>query len=241
MNAALVIQNLTVAYQKKPVLWQVNAVIPQGIMMAVVGPNGAGKSTLLKAAIQLIKPMSGCVSLFGQHNASSLQRVAYVPQRLSIDWTFPITVLEVVLMGTYASLGWFVRPGSKERKRALDALEAVEMDTYAHTPISQLSGGQQQRIFIARALVQQADLYLMDEPFVGIDAPTELLIVSIMQSLRNQGKTMIIVHHDLHSIDTHFEWIMLLNVHCIAYGQRDMMFTQENLAKTYGKHSTIRI
>jgi len=241
MNAALVIQELTVAYQKKPVLWHVNAVIPQGIMMAVVGPNGAGKSTLLKTAIQLIKPMSGCIELFGQNHASALQRVAYVPQRLSIDWTFPITVLEVVLMGTYASLGWFVRPGHKERKRALDALQAVEMDTYADTSISQLSGGQQQRIFIARALVQQADLYLMDEPFVGIDAPTELLIVSIMQSLRDQGKTMIIVHHDLQSIDTHFEWIMLLNVQCIAYGQRDRVFTQENLAKTYGKHVAMRI
>ncbi len=232
--SALTIQELTVAYNQRPVLWRINAVIPQGVMMAIAGPNGAGKSTLIKTIVQIIKPVAGSIMLFEKPAHTMLSHVAYIPQRVSIDWTFPCTVFDVVLMGTYQSLGWFTRPGAKERTRALNALETVGMREYADTPIGMLSGGQQQRTFLARALVQQADIYLLDEPFVGIDAPTEVLLLSLMQSLQHQGKTIIVVHHDLHTISTHFDWLMLLNTHCIAYGQRDTTFTQHHLVQAYG-------
>lgn len=236
-SAALSISHLTVRYQTEPVLWNISASIPHGTLVAVVGPNGAGKTTFIKALINIIKPDAGTVSFFGGSYQEHIKRIAYVPQRLSVDWDFPAHVLDVVLMGRYAHMGWFKRPATADYDAAWHALEQVQLTNYAYRHISQLSGGQQQRAFLARALVQQADIYLMDEPFSGIDMGTEHTIVELLKTLRNQGKTIIVVHHDLQTLQDYFDWLLLLNVKLIACGPIAQVLHAENLHATYGKHT----
>ena len=233
-DLAIHITDLTVAYREKPVLWDVDLQAPAGILMAIVGPNGAGKTTLLKASLGLIKPAAGQVLIFGRPYAEQRRLVGYVPQRGSVDWDFPTTVLDVVMMGRYGALGWLRRPGRRERELALEALETVGMAAFAGRQISQLSGGQQQRVFLARALVQDAQVYFMDEPFQGVDATTERAIVALLQQLRLAGKTVVVVHHDLQTVPEYFDWVTLLNVRRIACGPVGQVFSEENLRLTYG-------
>jgi len=231
---ALEIFDLTVAYREKPVLWDVDLEVPQGVLMAVLGPNGAGKTTMMKAVLGLVQPAAGQVQIFGLPYSEVRKRVGYVPQRGSVDWDFPTTVVDVVMMGSYGSLGWFKRPGKIQRAAAIEALERVGMAEFHNRQISQLSGGQQQRVFLARALLQDSDLYLMDEPFQGVDATTERAIISILRDMRASGKTVIVVHHDLQTVKEYFDWVTLLNVRRIASGPVDKVFTEENLRLAYG-------
>lgn len=230
----VVVEDLTVAYRQKPVLWDVDINLPLGVMAAVVGPNGAGKSTLLKAMLDQVPIAAGKVSIFGKPFRDVRKRIGYVPQRSSVDWDFPTTVLDVVMMGAYANLGWFRRPGKKEKADARSALEKVGMQDFWNRQISELSGGQQQRVFLARALVQDAELYVMDEPFQGVDAATERAIVDILKELKSRGKTLLVVHHDLQTVPEYFDWVILLNVRTIGAGPVAEVFTAENLKKTYG-------
>lgn len=235
--APLSIRDLTVAYRETPVLWDVDVTFPAARLCAVVGPNGAGKSTLLKSALGLLPVASGTVRFFGEPLARVRRRVAYVPQRTSVDWDFPTDALDVVQMGLYGRLGWFKRPGQAERDAALHALERVRMADFAGRQISQLSGGQQQRVFLARALAQGADLYLMDEPFAGVDATTERAILDVMQEVQREGRTVIVVHHDLDTVRDYFDHLTLLNVEVVASGPLLEVFTQGNLDATYGARS----
>lgn len=232
--APVEINDLTVAYRDKPVLQDVDLTIPEGKLAAIIGPNGAGKSTLIKAVMGLVPLVAGSVRIYGRPYAEQRRLVGYVPQRNSVDWDFPTTALDVVMMGTYGRLGWVRRPGKAERDFAMYCLDQVGMARYADRQISQLSGGQQQRVFLARALAQDARIYFMDEPFVGVDAVTERAIVSLLQSLQQQGKTVICVHHDLDSAPDYFDWVALLNVRLIASGPFESTFTAESLRRTYG-------
>ncbi len=233
-SSPLCVHDLTVAYQRQPVLWNIDYEAPAARLVAIVGPNGAGKSTLIKALLDLIPRATGEVQFFGQTYQQSRQRVAYVPQRTTVDWDFPVTAHDVVTMGLYGRLGWF-RPVTRAAKReALEALERVGLADFAKRQISQLSGGQQQRVFLARALVQQADLYLMDEPFAGVDAATERTIVGLLQGLRGEGKTALVVHHDLQTVNEYFDDVLLLNMRVIAAGPVATVFNAENLKRTYG-------
>ena len=233
-NVPLAVHDLTVAYHRKPVLWDVDLDIPENKLVAVVGPNGAGKSTLLKACLDLIPKASGEVGVYGKAYKDQRHLVAYVPQRESVDWDFPVSVLDLVTMGTYRKLGWFRRVGKKERGAAMDALDHVGIAHLADRQISQLSGGQQQRAFLARALAQDAKVYLMDEPFAAVDAATEEAIVKILQELNERGKTCVVVHHDLATVARYFNWVVLLNMRIVAAGPTDDIFTKENLEKAYG-------
>lgn len=228
------VEDLTVAYHDEPVLWDVDLQVPEGTLMAIVGPNGAGKSTLIKTILGLMEPAAGQVLIYGQGYAQQRQQVAYVPQRGSVDWDFPTSALDVVMMGCYGRLGWFRRPAGRERAAARAALERVGMQDFAARQISQLSGGQQQRVFLARALVQDARIYMMDEPFQGVDALTEKAIVSVLQDLRAQGRTVVVVHHDLDSVPQYFDRVLLLNVRAVAAGPVAEVFTPENIRITYG-------
>ncbi|MCR8631292.1 metal ABC transporter ATP-binding protein [Paenibacillus radicis (ex Xue et al. 2023)] len=238
-QAPLTIDNLTVAYQNKPVLRDIGFEIPEGKLIGIVGPNGAGKSTLIKAALGLIPRVTGSVSIYGKPYTGQRKLVGYVPQRESVDWDFPISALDVVMMGRYGHLGWFKRPGAKERNIAMESLEKVGMTDFAGRQISQLSGGQQQRIFLARALAQDAMLYFMDEPFVGVDAATEKAIITLLNELKKQGKTVLVVHHDLATVREYFDWVMLLNVQLMGIGPTSQIFTKENLQQTYGGRLTL--
>lgn len=209
--------------------------------MAIVGPNGAGKSTLIKAILDIVKPIAGSVQVFGKPYKNQRKLVAYVPQKGSVDWDFPTTAIDVVLMGTYGSLGWIKRPGLAEKKAALEALEKVDMLSFKDRQISQLSGGQQQRVFLARALVQNASIYIMDEPFQGVDATTEIAIVNILKELRKAGKTLVVVHHDLQTVPEYFDWVTFLNVKKIATGPINDIFNDDNLTKTYGINYKVAI
>ncbi|MCE7984965.1 MAG: metal ABC transporter ATP-binding protein [Caldilinea sp. CFX5] len=231
---AVEVTDLTVAYEEKPVLWDVDVTAPAGTLMAIVGPNGAGKTTLIKAILGLAPAAAGQVLIYGQPYSEQRRLVGYVPQRGSVDWDFPTSVLDVVMMGRYGALGWFKRPGRREREQALAALDKVGMAAYADRQISQLSGGQQQRTFLARALVQDAQVYFMDEPFQGVDATTERAIVDLLKELRAAGRTVIVVHHDLQTVPEYFDWVTLLNVRRIACGPVTEVFTEENLRLTYG-------
>jgi manganese/zinc/iron transport system ATP- binding protein len=231
---ALHVEDLTVSYGGSPVLWDIDLDIPRGVMAAIVGPNGAGKSTLVKAVLGLVRPVAGHVRLFGMRYRDARRRVGYVPQRTSVDWDFPVTALDVVTMGLYGRLGWIRRPGRRERQAAMAALAEVGMQDYASRQISQLSGGQQQRVFIARALVQEADLYFLDEPMAGVDATTERAIVRILHRLRDAGKTVVVVHHDLQTVRSYFDWLVLLNVRIIGQGAVAETYTTANLRRTYG-------
>ncbi|WP_040212833.1 metal ABC transporter ATP-binding protein [Clostridium polynesiense] len=227
------VEDMTVAYQVKPVLWDVDLKIPGSVLMAIVGPNGAGKSTLIKAMLNLIKPISGKVTFNGESYKEQRKNIAYVPQSGSVDWDFPANVLDVVLMGRYGLLGWIKRPTAKDKAIALEALEKVGMKEFADRQISQLSGGQQQRVFLARALVQEAEIYFMDEPFQGVDAKTEKAIIALLKELREKGKTVIVVHHDLQTVPEYFDWVTLLNTQVVASGPVKEVFTDENLKKAY--------
>ncbi len=233
-EAALVIDDLTVAYNSKPAIWDIDLRVPPGVLMAIVGPNGAGKSTLIKAALKLIPRSAGTVRFYGRPYEQARSLVGYVPQRGSVDWDFPTSVIDVVTMGLYGKLGWFRWPGRHERALAMHALEQVGMQDFAERQISQLSGGQQQRTFLARALVQDARIYFMDEPFAAVDAVTERAIVAILRELRARGKTVLVVHHDLQTVTDYFDWVTLLNVEVIASGPTAAIFTPENLRQTYG-------
>jgi manganese/zinc/iron transport system ATP- binding protein len=231
---AVEVNDLTLAYHEKPVLWDIDLVVPEGVLMAIVGPNGAGKTTLIKSILGLLNPAAGRISIYGKPYAEQRHLVSYVPQRGSVDWDFPTSVLDVVMMGRYGRLGWFRRTSSRDRDLAMEALVKVGMEDYADRQISQLSGGQQQRTFLARALVQDAQVYFMDEPFQGVDATTERAIVTLLQQLRSEGKTVIAVHHDLQTVPEYFDWVMLLNVRRIASGPVAEIFTEENLRLAYG-------
>ena len=237
--APLSIHDLTVAYHRKPVLWDVDLEVPAGKLIGIVGPNGAGKSTLIKAVLDLLPRASGRVTIFGKSYKESRSRVGYVPQRESVDWDFPVSALDVVAMGRYGKIGWF-RPVTRSHKdAAMDALDRVGIANLAHRQISQLSGGQQQRAFLARALVQDADLYLMDEPFAAVDAATETAIVGLLQDLRSSGKTCLVVHHDLQTVREYFDEVILMNMRVVAHGPTETTFTEENLRKTYGGKLTL--
>lgn len=234
-SAALEIQQLTVNYDKTPVLWDISLSIPPGILVGIIGPNGAGKSTLIKAAMGIIKPISGKVEFFGDPLKTQRSRIAYVPQRESVDWDFPITVRDLVLMGRYGRLGMLRWPRQADIEAAEHYLGLVDLEGFADRQISQLSGGQQQRAFLARALLQEADLYFMDEPFAGIDLASETVIINLLRGLRDRGKTILLVHHDLNSVDKYFDWLVILNMRLIACGETKSVFTPSNLNQAYGK------
>lgn len=228
------VHDLTVSYDQSPVLWNVDLSLPSGKLIGILGPNGAGKSTLIKAIMGLVKPTSGYVKIFDKTLQDVRSRISYVPQRESVDWNFPASVLDVVMMGTYGKLGLFKRPGKKEKEIALGCLDQVGMMSFVNRQISELSGGQQQRVFIARALAQEADLYLMDEPFAGVDMATETAIFQLLKEMTAKGKTIIVVHHDIHSAMNYFDWIIMLNLHLVGSGPTELVMTEELLRKTYG-------
>lgn len=238
-SAPLSIHDMTVAYHRKPVLWDIDLDIPEGKLVGIIGPNGAGKSTLIKAVLDLVPRASGRVMMYGKPYSEQRHLVAYVPQRESVDWDFPVSALDVVTMGLYGKLGWFRPVGQKHRDLAREALDRVGMGEYADRQISQLSGGQQQRVFLARALVQDATIYFMDEPFAGVDAATEKAIITLLSSLRSAGKTVLVVHHDLQTIPEYFDFLLMLNMRVVAAGPTSEVFNEENLRKTYGGRLTM--
>lgn len=235
----LSIRDLTVAYHRKPVIWDVDVDLPASQLIGLVGPNGAGKSTLLKAVLGLIPVSSGRVQFFGRPLRESRSRVGYVPQRESVDWDFPVSALDVVTMGLYREIGWCRGVRREHTARAMRAMEQVGIADLAQRQISQLSGGQQQRTFLARALVQNADLYLMDEPFAAVDAATEQAIIDVLRTMKEAGKTALVIHHDLQTVPQFFNHLILLNMRVVAAGPVDEIFTPENLQKTYGGRLTL--
>ena len=240
-NYAVEIHDLTVAYGAKPVLWDIDLSIPKGKLAAIIGPNGAGKTTLIKSMVNLIKPLSGGVHFQDVEiqKGKFKNKIAYVPQSGSVDWDFPATVLDVVMMGRYGHLGWFKRPGKTDKNMAIETLEQVGMKDYASRQISQLSGGQQQRVFLARALIQQAEIYFMDEPFKGVDAQTEKSIVILLKNLKEQGKTVIVVHHDLQTVSEYFDWVTLINLRIVANGPVEEVFNEKNIGIAYGNRGLL--
>lgn len=238
-NPSIEVHNLTVIYHRKPVLWNIDFTLPQGELIGLMGPNGAGKSTLLKAILGLLPVQSGYAHIWGKPIQDVRQRVSYIPQRLSIDWDFPATVMDIALMGRYPGLGMFGRITRKDRDEASLALEKTGMLSYASRQISGLSGGQQQRVFIARALAQEADLYIMDEPFAGVDAATEAQIMDILRQMQNAGKTIVVVHHDLHSARDYFQWMILINASLMASGRTKEVMTEALLRQTYSGKLTL--
>jgi manganese/zinc/iron transport system ATP- binding protein len=241
MNSATAVEvrDLTVAYRERPVLWDVDLDVPAGALTALVGPNGAGKSTLLKAVLGLVPAASGQVRVLGRPLAEVRSRVAYVPQRGQVDWDFPVTVEDVVRMGTYGQLSWWARPGREEKRLAREALGRVGMAAFAGRQIRQLSGGQQQRAFLARALAQGGELLILDEPFQGVDAVTEREIIALLRGLRDQGATVLAVHHDLQTVPSYFDHVALLNVQVVAAGPVGEVFTEDNLRLAYGERRTL--
>ncbi len=232
---ALHIHHLTVNYDQTPVLWDIDCSIPSGNIVGIIGPNGAGKSTLIKTALGLVQPISGKTTFFGKSLEESRRRIAYVPQRESVDWDFPITVKNLVMMGRYGTLGLFRWPKQADHAAVNHYIEAMGLTPYADRQINQLSGGQQQRAFIARALVQEADIYFMDEPFAGVDMGTEKAIMDMLHHLKSHGKTVFVVHHDLNTVETSFDWILMLNLRLIACGPVVEVFNTDTLMMTYGK------
>tara|TARA_B100000900_G_C20584318_1_gene718857 strand:- start:1735 stop:2520 length:786 start_codon:yes stop_codon:yes gene_type:complete len=238
-NPVLEVHDLTVSYDKKPVLWDVDFTIPYGSLVGVIGPNGAGKSTLIKAIMNLVPKGSGYVNIYDDILDNVRYKISYVPQRESVDWDFPASVLDIVLMGRYGKKGLLKRLSIKDKEIAYESLKRVNMLDFANRQISQLSGGQQQRTFLARALAQEADLYLMDEPFAGVDAASERSIVELLLKMRKEGKTIIVVHHDLQSAIDYFDWTLLLNTRLVASGPTKRVFTTELLQETYGGKLTL--
>ncbi|MCP4522178.1 MAG: metal ABC transporter ATP-binding protein [Cytophagales bacterium] len=238
-NPILEVHDLTVSYQSKPVLWNVDFSLPSGSLTGIIGPNGAGKSTLIKSIMGLTEKNSGYIKLFDKPLSKVRKKVSYVPQRESVDWNFPTSVFDIVLMGRYGHLGLFKRPKQADKEFALECLRDVGMEEFKDRQISQLSGGQQQRVFLARALAQNADIYFMDEPFVGVDAATEAAIIELLKKMRNQGKTVIVVHHDLQSVKKYFDWVILINMRLIASGPTETTFTKDTLQEAYGGKLTL--
>lgn len=236
---ALELHDLTVSYAKKPVLYGVDVQVPQGALVGIIGPNGAGKSTMIRAIMGLTPLSGGWVQIFGESFEKSRHRVGYVPQREQVDWDFPVNVMDVVLMGRYGRRGWLRRVTKEDKKIAEESLDKVGMLPFRNRQIANLSGGQQQRVFLARALAQQSDLYLMDEPFAGVDATTERAIVTLLQELQSQGKTILVVHHDLTTAKEYFDHLLLLNMRLVSFGKTEDVFTVEQLQKTYGGRLTI--
>jgi len=235
----LELHDLTVAYHKKPVLYGIDMAVPKGSLVGIIGPNGAGKSTLIKAIMGLLPASAGWVKVFGEPYKKNCHRVGYVPQRESVDWDFPVNVMDVVLMGRYGHLRIGQRPTKNDKEIAVECLKKVKMLPFAKLQIGNLSGGQQQRVFLARALAQESDLYLMDEPFVGVDAATEAAIVEILRELVTRGKTLLVVHHDLATAKEYFDSLLLLNMRLVAFGPTEEVFTPEILQTTYGGRLTI--
>jgi manganese/zinc/iron transport system ATP- binding protein len=232
---AIDVLGLNVAYREQRVLRDVNWQVPAGVLLGIVGPNGAGKSTLIKALLGLVPRQSGTVTLLGQTPKAARARIAYVPQRTSVDWDFPTTVADVVAMGTYGRLGWFRRPGRTQWAEVDEALAQVGMSEFGSRQIRELSGGQQQRTFLARALVQKAELYVLDEPLQGVDIVTESTIIGLLKSLRDRGRTIVVVHHDLSTVAEYFDSVTLLNGTVIASGPVRETFTADAIAATYGR------
>ena len=233
-NAPMKIRGLTVSYGQVPAIYSIDISVSAGSMMGIVGPNGAGKSTLLKAAMGIVPVISGKVSFFGKLLKDARHQVAYVPQRNSVDWDFPATVYDVVLMGLYPSLGLLRRVSKSDKAKVTESLAKVGMQEFVDRQIGQLSGGQQQRVFLARSLTQSADVFLLDEPFAGVDAATETAIMAVLKALQSEGKTVIAVHHDLSTVSTYFDHLFLLNRKAVASGSLDEVFTKENLVTAYG-------
>ena len=233
-ESPLSVRGMTVFYDRKPAIFSVDAQFRPGVMTAIIGPNGAGKSTLLKAALGIVTPLAGQATIFGAPVAESRDRLAYVPQRASVDWDFPARVSDVVAMGLYPRLGLMGRFSSAHRRHVKDCLTRVGMEDFANRQIGQLSGGQQQRVFLARALAQKADLYLLDEPFAGVDAATERAIIDVLKGLRSEGKTVIAVHHDLSTVPEYFDDVLILNVRKVSEGTVEQAFTAEALETAYG-------
>ncbi|TAD99500.1 MAG: metal ABC transporter ATP-binding protein [Bacteroidetes bacterium] len=240
-NPVLEVHDLTVSYNRKPVLWGIDLTLPKGALVGIVGPNGAGKSTLIKAIMGLIPQSSGFVKLFDQPLNKVRDQISYVPQRESVDWDFPASVFDIVMMGRYGKLGILKRPRQSDEDIVIDCLRKVRMEGFKDRQISQLSGGQQQRVFLARALAQKADLYFMDEPFAGVDMTTEQAIIEILREMRAEGKTVVVVHHDLQSVPNYFDWVILLNMRLVACGETEKVFTQELLQETYGGKLTLLV
>ena len=238
-NPIVELHDVTVSYHRKPVLWDVDLTLPAGAIIGIIGPNGAGKSTLIKSIMGLVDTSSGYIKLFDKELDQVRSKISYVPQKESVDWDFPASVRDVVLMGRYGKLGLFTRPRKADKEVALECLRQVDMDEYANRQISQLSGGQQQRVFLARALAQEADLYFMDEPFAGVDAATEKAIINLMKTMSSQGKTVVVVHHDLQSAREYFDWAVLLNLRLIASGPVSQVMTPDLLQETYGGKLTL--
>lgn len=238
-EAAVAIHDMTVAYHRKPVLWDIDIDLPAGKLIGIIGPNGAGKSTLLKAVLDLLPKASGRVQIFGKPYRRQRDKIAYVPQRESVDWDFPVSALDVVAMGAYGRIGWLRPVRRKHREEAIAALERVGMADFAQRQISQLSGGQQQRVFLARALMQHAEVYFMDEPFTGVDAATEKAIVELLRELQAEGRTALVVHHDLHTVSEYFDWLVMLNMRVVAAGPTRDVYHKENLTRTYGGRLTL--
>jgi manganese/zinc/iron transport system ATP- binding protein len=233
-NPIVEVHDLTVSYNRKPVLWGIDLTLPKGALIGVMGPNGAGKSTLIKAIMGLLPVQSGYSQVFGKSLNEVRDKVSYVPQRESVDWDFPISVFDVVLMGRYGKIGLFHHPRQSDKDVAMECLRKVGMESFQNRQISQLSGGQQQRVFLARALAQKAELYFMDEPFAGVDAATENAIVDLLKEMKQQGKTVVVVHHDLQTVKEYFDWVVFLNMRLVASGKTEDVFTTELLHETYG-------
>jgi manganese/zinc/iron transport system ATP- binding protein len=225
--------DVTVAYGRRPVLWNIDLVIDAPGLFAIIGPNGAGKSTLLKAALGLVPLAGGTVTFFGQPFADVRRRIGYVPQRETVDWDFPVSVMDVVLMGTYPRLGWFRRPGPAERDCARACLGRVGLADVADRQIGRLSGGQQQRVFLARALAQQADVYFLDEPLAGVDARSQDQIFRVLSELREEGRLVVVVHHDLRTAAEWFDGVALVDMRLVASGPTASVLTSDNLRRTY--------
>jgi manganese/zinc/iron transport system ATP- binding protein len=231
---ALDVSHLTVSYQSNPTLVDFSVTVPQGVMCGIIGPNGAGKTTFIKAVLGLISAATGTVTILGKTVADARKHIAYIPQRSSVDWDFPLTVFDMVLMGCYGRLGWFKRPTDADHIKVYESLAAVGLKDYADQSISVLSGGQQQRAFLARALMQDAQIYFLDEPFAGVDIATEQIIINLFKQLRDEGKTVIVVHHDLFTASSYFDWAILLNKTCVVSGPVEQALAPTYLEKTYG-------
>lgn len=238
---AITVHNLSVSYRSVAALQSISATIPAGTLLAIAGPNGGGKTTFIKALLGLITLDSGTTAIFNTSLDQQRSRVAYIPQRLSVDWDFPATVFDVVLMGRYAHIGWLRWPSQDDKAKTYEALASVGLASYADRHISELSGGQQQRVFVARALVQEADLLLLDEPFVGVDMKTEQLIMGILRDLQKQGKTIVVVHHDLQTLSDYFDWVFLLNVTKIALGPIDTVCMPEYICAAYSDRNIVSL
>lgn len=234
------IKDLIVAYDEKPAIWHLNMTLQENSITAIVGPNGAGKSTLIKSIMQLIKPVSGEIHINGSKSKKALKDIAYVPQKGEVNWEFPTTVLDVVLMGRYVHKGWIKRPNKKDHKIAMSALREMKMEAFRNRQISELSGGQRQRVFLARAICQDADIYIMDEPLQGIDITTEKLIIKTIKSLQEQGKTFLVVHHNLDTVKEYFDHVIIMNKTIFAGGKISEVWTAENIDKAYSEVSAVK-